>query len=232
MNSKQKFELDWSRWENRLQKKDFAALINDLKIGILLKGMNDSSMKHQLLMESEKCETYEKFSQQFESIVRASSQPSDGMVAEMQALRNQVAALKGKGGGKGTKGAGKNSPCENCGKLGHDKRNCYSKGGGAYRSSSAPPAVRKGAGKGKGKYDKVMKCFECGMTNHLAKDCRAPEEKRRKYKESQKGRAQALEDEHLDMGHLCRLRDDPSSTELYEDRGQRQASGSEGVSHP
>ena len=157
-------------------------------------------MKRQLLMESEKCETYEKFSQVFEGVVRASSRPTDRLVEEVQALRNQVASLKGKSGGKGTKGAGKNSPCENCGKPGHDRRNCFSKGGGAYRPNSAPPAVRKGAGKGKGKYDKVMKCFECGMTNHLAKDCRAPEEKKRKYKESLKGRAQALEDEQIVHG--------------------------------
>ena len=53
MTSKDKFELDWPRWENRLQKKDFSALMNDLKIGTLPKGMNATNMKHQRLMESE-----------------------------------------------------------------------------------------------------------------------------------------------------------------------------------
>ncbi len=53
LNSLAKFERDWQRWESR-SKKDWDELVNDLKIGVVLKGLEAGPMKTQLLLESEK----------------------------------------------------------------------------------------------------------------------------------------------------------------------------------
>ena len=71
---------------------------------------------------------------------------------------------------KGKKGGGKSGKakfeghCDNCGKKGHQKKDCWSKpqqggeGGGTKTRST-----------GKGKIDGV--CDNCGKTGHMKKDC-------------------------------------------------------------
>ena len=53
LNSLAKFNRDWQRWESK-SKKDWEELVNDLKIGVVLKGLEAGPMKTQLLLESEK----------------------------------------------------------------------------------------------------------------------------------------------------------------------------------
>ncbi len=180
LNNKAQFERDWQRWESRL-KKDFNELMNDLKIGILLKGMSESTAKSQLLLESEKCDTYDVFSDKFESIVRASRTGTVHKTVEQ--LQAQLEALKSKGGGKG----GFEGKCNNCGKSGHKKSECFLPGGGAHKPGKGGGKGDGPKGKGKGKGGEGKKaCFECGMTNHVAKECRSSAEKRKKYKDSLK----------------------------------------------
>ena len=203
MNCLAKFERDWQRWESR-SKQDWDELVNDLKIGVVLKGLEPGPEKTQLLLESEKCLTYANFRSQVETIARASR--AGGGQTSVEQLQAQLEAFKG---GKGGKASGKGAfdgKCNNCGKPGHKKGDCYKPGGGAYKpgGKGGGKSGGKTPGKATGKGDRA--CFECGMTNHMAKDCRASEERKRKYKESLK-RAQelapALEAEQL--GHLCEL---------------------------
>jgi len=135
---------------------------------------------------------------QLESIARAGKSSS-------ALSSSQLEALKGKGLGKGSLLQGRfTGTCGNCGKTGHKKADCYLPGGGAHkpgkgggkdRSKGAPQGKGNGGkAQGKGKGDGKRACFECGMTNHIAKDCRSSEEKKRKYKESlKKGRAQEFQ---------------------------------------
>ena len=103
-------------------------------------------------------------------------------------VEQRIAQLEALKGGKGGKATGKGSfsgKCDNCGKPGHKKSDFFLKGGGAYKGKGGGKTGSPGAGKA-GKEGKGIskQCYECGMTNHLAKDCRASEEKRKKYKES------------------------------------------------
>ena len=207
LNCLAKFERDWQRWESK-SKKDWDELVNDLKIGVVLKGMEAGPMKTQLLLESEKCTNYVQFRKQVETVARASRSGQAGSTS-IEQLQAQLEAFKG---GKGGKGFGKGTfagKCDNCNKTGHKKADCFAPGGGAYKPGGKAGGKNGGkpGGKGGGKGDKA--CFLCGMTNHVAKDCRASEDKKKKYKESlgKGGRAQELQNETCEegLGHLCEL---------------------------
>jgi len=210
-----KFERDWQRWESK-SKKDWDELVNDLKIGVVLKGLEAGPMKTQLLLESEKCTSYDQFRSQVETVARASSTGQAGSTSVEQ-LQAQLEALKGSKGGKGGPSQGKGAftgKCDNCGKPGHKKADCYLAGGGAYKpgKGGGKNGGKLGGKNGGGKGSKA--CFQCGMTNHVAKDCRASEEKKKKYKESQGkgGRTQELQQGSgglgpESLGHLCQFGD-------------------------
>ena len=222
LNSLAKFERDWQRWESK-SKKDWDELVNDLKIGVVLKGLEAGPMKTQLLLESEKCTDYPKFRSQVETVARASRTGNAGSTS-IEQLQAQLEALKGGKGGKGAGKGGFTGKCDNCGKPGHKKSECFLKGGGAYKGKGGGKTSHPGGGKAdKGGKGGSKPCYECGMTNHFAKDCRASEEKRKKYKESLKkgGRAQELQGSEAEsLGHLCAFerrcdeRSDPTSREI------------------
>ena len=103
------------------------------------------------------------------------SKSSAGDVAPMdvdslvRAVNGNLASLvKGKkGGGKGGKAKFEGN-CDNCGKKGHKKKDCWSKpqqgskGGGAKSRSNSQSA-------GKGKFEGI--CNNCGKKGHMKKDC-------------------------------------------------------------
>ena len=218
-----KFERDWQRWESK-SKKDWEELINDLKIGVVLKGLEAGPMKTQLLLESEKCTSYDKFRSQVETVARASRTGQAG-TSSVEQLQAQLEAFKGGKGGKGASKGGFTGKCDNCGKAGHKKADCYLPGGSAHKPG-------KGGGKnggksgGKGSEGKGNRaCFQCGMTNHMAKECRASDEKKQKYKASvgKGGRAQELQQGSQEcgsesLGHLCEL----GGTRDRTDEGERE----------
>jgi len=225
-----KFERDWQRWESK-SKKDWDELVNDLKIGVVLKGLEAGPMKTQLLLESEKCTSYDTFRRQVETVARASSTGQAGGTSVEQ-LQAQLEAFKGgKGAKSGSLGVapwsrgkgGFDGKCNNCGKSGHKKADCYLPGGDAHKpgKGGGKSDGKTGGKNGGGKGNKA--CFQCGMMNHVAKDCRASEEKKKKYKESlgKGGRAQELQPGSPglgpeNLGHLCQLHGNKDRTDEAE----------------
>ena len=135
LNDLEKFERNWQRWESLAKKTSWEELANDLRIGVVLKGLPAGMVKQQLLLESEKCESFEKFRSQLESVTRASSSGAYSSVDQLQA---QLEALKGKGKGKfgsHNRSASVPNKCGNCGKPGHTKKECWREGGGAHKPS-------------------------------------------------------------------------------------------------
>ena len=110
--------------------------------------------------------------------------------SSVEQLQAQLEALRGSKGNKGYPGQlvwkggsqGKGTftgNCDNSGKPGHKKADCYLPGGGAHKPGKAGG---KNGGKPGGKGDGKKACSLCGMTNHVAKDCRASEKKKKKYR--------------------------------------------------
>ena len=179
---------------------------HDEKIGLIIKGIPKGSLQEHLLLYSERCDNYAEFRAEIDTIAKAQhtgilpSQPVD------------ISALAGKGGSN-RKFDGN---CNNCGKKGHMAADCWSKQKGG----------QKGAGKGRGKASRThsgknagraapakKKCFQGGMTNHVSKDCRGSDEKKRAWKSKQKnaGVNEISEDAAPDMNglgafSLCQLR--------------------------
>ena len=164
---------------------------DDTKIGIVIKGMESGSLREHMLLHSERCETYEEFRNEVDTIAKARAaqfvvnSPMDlGAFNKKGGGKDQACHNCGKkghkaadcwaGGGKSSGGAG-GAPlkCTKCGKSGHSAKDCWSKGGGGQKGgkpSGKPAAANANAEK--------RECFKCGMNNHIAKDCRASEAKR------------------------------------------------------
>ena len=84
--------------------------------------------------------------------------------------------------------------CDFCGKYGHKSADCWVQQSGTRTSASKGKGKSMttnygNANRGGGHRDyQKQQCYQCGMTNHLSKDCRASDEKKRKWQESQKGK--------------------------------------------
>ena len=178
---------NFERLVGQYEKESGKTLDDDLKIGIVIRGIEKGSLREHLLLHSERADTYDLFRQEVDTIARAQStnlmQPSPMDLSAFNAKAGR------KGGGKGdSKTAKFEGTCNNCHKVGHKRADCRAPGGGAatakpgggaaQRSNSRPPAS---GGKNGG-------CFKCGMTNHFAKDCKSSEEKCQRYKQSQGNR--------------------------------------------
>jgi hypothetical protein len=89
-----------------------------MRIGIVIPNMETGALREHMLLHSEHCETYEEFRDEVDTIAKARS-------ANM--LTNtpmDIGAFKGKGEGKGFQGT-----CDNCGKKGRRKAECWNSGG-------------------------------------------------------------------------------------------------------
>jgi len=170
---------------------------DDIKIGVVIKGMETGPLREHMLLHSERCETYEEFRDEVDTIAKARS-------ANLLTTTPMDLGAFGKGGKKG-KGKGSKG---NWSKGGVTQTDSWtdSRGGGkgfgkavgkgkkggkpgASRSASQMSRMSEGSQSGR-------ECYKCGGANHIAKDCRASEFKIRKYKEDQRRqRAQELHHE-------------------------------------
>ena len=88
----------------------------------------------------------------------------DSLVKAVSGSLSSLVKGKGKGAGKAQRFEGK---CDNCGKVGHKKKNCWSgpqsmgRGKGASTRPMGPNQNKKPEGK----------CNNCGRTGHTKKDC-------------------------------------------------------------
>ena len=196
------------------EKESSKTLDDDLKIGIVIKGIETGSLREHLLLHSERADTYELFREEIDTIARA--QHASLMPSQPMDLSAFVKGGKAKGKGKG--GAGKSmtqafqGDCNNCGKPGHKKQDCRSAGGGAHKhSNSGPP--------GKQQHGNNKVCYKCGGTNHFARECKSSEAKIKAYRASkgggkglremsdeQAGGAQA--EANFDALYLCELKEE------------------------
>ena len=155
---------------------------DDTKIGVVIKGLETGALREHLLLHSERCETYEEFRDEIDTIAKARN--SNLLTATPMDL-GAVGRFEGN--------------CNNCGKPGHKRADCWAEGGGAHqkggkgggkggkygggkgpkgsqqRSQSSASRRSNDGGKG-GKHD-GKECYKCGGKSHIAKDCRASEAK-------------------------------------------------------
>ena len=91
----------------------------------------------------------------------------------VKAVSGTLSSLVGKGG-KG-KGSTKTMPkfegkCDNCGKMGHKKKDCWAKGGGASgKGKGGGGSSSRGASSSPKKFE--GKCDNCGKVGHKKRDC-------------------------------------------------------------
>ncbi|CAK0840427.1 unnamed protein product, partial [Prorocentrum cordatum] len=170
---------------------------DEIKIDILVRSLKEGPLRHHLLLNSQRLNTWELVKAEVENLRRAqiattASAGTGPTPMDIDSLARQLAALGFKGGkngkignGKGRNGkAGKGKgaddlptkPCPICGKTGHWKRDCWWASTAA--SGKAPPKGGGGRARGRGKGDatagdapKPRPCWTCGSTAHLAKDC-------------------------------------------------------------
>ena len=151
---------------------------DDTKIGVVIKGMEAGALREHLLLHSERCDSYEEFRNEVDTIAKARA-------AHLLEPTPMELGAAGKGKGKDGK---QPVVCHNCGKVGHKASDCWQR-------DQKGPGKGRGRGKGRGKSQNAQqpekrKCFKCGMTNHIAKDCRASEEKKAKYQQKLKATGQ------------------------------------------
>ena len=166
------FERDVQRYEQR----SMETLSDSLKIGVVLKQLDEGSLKQHFLMNAQRLTAWLDFKREVQEIRRAQ--------ASVVATPMEIGAFQ-KGGGK-AKGKGKdNSTCSNCGGPGHWRRECRAPGGGAHDASKGQQKGKakgnfkgksdKGKGKGKGKDagkgSGGPTCWHCGGKGHIGKDC-------------------------------------------------------------
>lgn len=170
------------------QKNSSETVSDGIRIGIVLRNMDEGPVRQHLLMNAERLKLWQDFREEIVNIRRAQltstgTVGAGGMGAAPMEL-GQLGSFDrgGQSGGYQRKQNDKGDiVCHNCGRKGHKKPDCWAKGGGAYDPNWKPGQggqKKKGEGKGKGKGGggkaqggKQKKCGTCGKEGHLSKDC-------------------------------------------------------------
>ena len=139
------FDRELQRYETRVRE----AVSLNLRVGMVLNGLDKGTLKDHFLLNSAKYLTWQEFKNEIVNYRRATQAVADnGGVAPMD-----VGAFtkddkgRGRGAGKGTQ----DQTCHNCGRRGHFKKDCKKPGGGAHWPDSHAKAKPKSKGQGKGR---------------------------------------------------------------------------------
>ena len=202
LDNLEKFDQLVQEYENESNK----VLDDDIKIGVIIKGMEMGSLREHLMLHSERADTYQLFREEIDVIARAQG------VAMMTSQPMDLSAFQKKDGNKKFEGK-----CNNCGKMGHKKSECRASGGGAHKpgpggGKASRPSSRGPKGGGRGGGASSGNCFKCGGANHMAKDCRSSEAKIKAFKAKGGGKGmrelaepEAGGDDHIGALYLCPL---------------------------
>ena len=195
LDSLERFEACVAEYEKESGK----VVDDDIKIGVVIRGIEKGSLREHLLLHSERTDTFAAFRAELDTIARAqsasllTSSPMDIGAFEKEKFKGN---------------------CDKCGKPGHKKAECWGTGGQAKGKGEKSKGKGKGKGKTKSPDAQTKACFNCGMTNHFKADCRASPEKIKKFQEAKgkKSIKELTEEEEtqgggdfngFDFCHLC-----------------------------
>jgi hypothetical protein len=174
LDSLERFESAVAEYEKEAGK----VVDDDIKIGVVIRGIDKGSLREHLLLHSERAATFSAFRAELDTIARAQS-------ASMLTSSPMDIGAMGKGGKGGGKDGKFTGTCHTCGKTGHRAADCWSSGGkGKSGGGSKGGGKGKGSGKGKNSAAEGKACFQCGVTGHFKSECRASAEKIKRFKDS------------------------------------------------
>ena len=165
------FERDVQRYEQRSGE----PMSDSMKIGVVLKQLDEGSLRQHLLMNAARLSTWLDFKREVQEIRRAQA----SIVATPMDIGAFQKGGKGDRGGKGKGGKDSDMKCSNCGRANHWKRDCRSPGGGAHDPSKGGKGKdggknpKGGKDKGKGGKGQGPTCWKCGGKGHISKDCQS-----------------------------------------------------------
>ena len=127
------FDRELQRYETRARE----SVSLNLRVGMVLNGLDRGPLKDHLLLNSAKYLTWQEFKSEIVNYLRATQAVADS---------GGAAPMDVEWAGKGTQ----DQTCHNCGRRGHFKKDCKKPGGGAHWPDSRAKAKPKSKGKGKG----------------------------------------------------------------------------------
>ena len=139
------FDRELQRYETRARE----AVSLNLRVGMVLNGLDKGPLKDHLLLNSAKYLTWQEFKSEIVNYRRATQTVVDngGVVPMDVGAFTKGDKGRGRGAGKGTQ----DQTCHNCGGRGHFKKDCKKPGGGAHWPDSRAKAKPKSKGQGKGR---------------------------------------------------------------------------------
>eukprot|EP00971_Amphidinium_carterae_P044433 873851-Amphidinium_carterae.3 len=173
------FDRTVARYESVAQTR----LAEDVRMGIILRGVADGPIKQHLLLNMDKFTTYATMKESIIAILRATQAAmSVSTPMDLSALQSTKGA-KGKGKGRDGAQPSQKLNCSVCGKRGHTAANCWHRPGGkgnGKQQQQQHQQPQQQQQQGKGGQQKAcqkpnkQKCFNCGKRGHIAANCRGP----------------------------------------------------------
>ena len=138
------FDRELQRYETRARE----SVSLNLRVGMVLNGLDRGPLKDHLLLNSARYVTWQEFKSEIVNYRRATQAIADSGGVTPMDVDAFTKGDKGRGrsAGKGTQ----DQTCHNCGGRGHFKKDCKKPGGGAHWSDSRTKGKPKSKGKGKG----------------------------------------------------------------------------------